>query len=251
MIRATRIVVAIASMMVALACGSAPPGVDSTPVPSATPAPSALPLPTATPTVTPPPTATPAPTATATATPLPTATPTPIPPIEVSGSGQTVTDPLTLPGTISRITLTHTGRRNFIVTAYRADGTSDLLVNKIGAYTGVRPIVADAPVYFEIAADGEWTIRIEAIGGEPGATALAGSGDYVSGLFDSPGAGPHPYALTHTGERNFIVQLYCAGGSDLIENTIGAVDGAVVAQFGRSPCFWEIQADGDWTLAPK
>lgn len=207
---------------------------------SATSVPTPVPMPI--------PTETPAPTDVP--TPIP-ATATPVPPVELSGSGQTVTDPVTLPGAISRVFLTHTGKRNFIVTAYHADGTKDLLANKIGAYEGVRSIASTQTVYFEIKADGKWTLTIEALGSEAEAASLTGSGDYASGLFMPPRTGPVPYTFTHTGERNFIVQLYCAGGNDVVQNEIGAVDGSAIVNYTQGPCFWEVQADGKWSLSPK
>lgn len=219
--------------------------------PTALPESTAGPTETAAPTVTPAPTSTPAPSATP--TPIPP-TPTPIPPVELAGTGQTVTDPFTPPGAINRIILTHQGGSNFIVTLYTASGGDELIANTIGDYQGIRPMLASdgTDYYFEVDADGPWTIRVEAISGEPDAAAgLEGSGDYVSGVFAPEKAGAVPYNVSHQGDSNFIVQLYCAGGQDMVQNEIGAVSGSVVVQFADGPCFWDVQADGDWTLRPK
>lgn len=216
--------------------GGAPPATAAPAGPTAPPAPTETPAPTATPA----PTETPAPTA------------TPAPPVELSGSGQTVTDPITPPASVSRLVLTHSGRRNFIVNVYLADGKEDLLVNTIGAYEGSRPLFTRDPVYFEIDADGPWSLRIEAIDAEPGAaTQLIGAGDYVSGLFAPERAGATPWEVQHTGQRNFIVYLHCASGSDLVQNEVGAASGSTVVRFGTAPCLWEIQADGAWSLAQR
>lgn len=217
----------------------APAGAATT-APEATEAPPA----TAGPTNTPAPTATPSP--------IP-ATATPVPPIIIEGNGQTVTDPFTPPSTINRVFLTHQGRANFIVHVFKADGSEDNLVNEIGAYDGVRPLIGAAGAYyFEVNADGPWTIRVEAITQELDAAAgLEGSGDYVSGVFTPAHDGPTPYTVSHDGQANFIVHLYCAGGEDSVQNEIGKVSGSVVARFAEGPCFWDVRADGAWSLMPK
>lgn len=215
----------------------------------------AAPEPTSAPTVPPPPTATPGPTNTPepSATPEPTATPTPLPePIVLKGAGKAVTDPFILPASINRVTLTHKGSRNFIVQSYGAGDKQDYLVNTIGAYNGIRPMIGEGEWYLEVNADGAWEIAIEPVGGEAGAAqGIEGSGDYVSGLFEPTKEGAVPYNIKHTGKRNFIVQIHCAGGRDVAANEIGAVEGSVVVRFGRGPCLWEVQADGDWSVKPK
>ena len=142
---------------------------------------------------------------------------------------------------------THNGSRNFIVKTY-AGNTQDLLINTIGGYQGARPLTGSQPVTFDIDADGAWTIHIEAINRSPSA-AFAGRGDNVSGLFEPPGRGA--WEITHNGRRNFIVKAHCAGGTDLVQNEIGPVNGSKVVTFDRGPCFWEVEADGEWSLRPR
>lgn len=222
----------------------------ATAAPASTEAPTPLPAPTATPelTNTPKPTATPAPTEPPTNTPEPTATPAPI---VFEGSGQTVTDPFTPPSGIYRVSLTHDGSRNFIVHAF-IGGDEDSLVNVIGGYQGSRPLIGGKETYFEVRADGNWSIRLEPLGRDDAvAGGFSGTGDAVSELFTPAKQGAVPYNLTHTGERNFIVHLYCADGQDSVQNAIGPVSGSVVARFEGDPCFWEVRADGDWSLKPK
>lgn len=206
---------------------------------------------TAGPTETPAPTATPEPTDTPeppTATPEPTLAPEPI---VIEGSGQTVTDPITLSEGVYRVTFTHDGRRNFIVQAYVGDDT-DFLVNTIGNYEGSRPLIGGNELFFEVNADGAWSIRVEPIAfDEAVASGAEGTGDQVTGLFTPAKEGAVPYAFTHSGKRNFIVQLHCAGGSDFAQNVIGAADNEAVVRFRDAPCFWEVQADGDWAIRPK
>lgn len=207
--------------------------------------------PPAGPTSTPEPTATSAPTATPepTATPAPTATP--VPPIELSGTGQFVTDPLALPSAVNLVTLTHQGRRNFIVKMYATGDTGgeELLVNTIGDYRGIRPVFAPA-AFFEIDADGPWTLRIEAIGAaQDVALGAVEVGDWASGVFMPERSGPTRVAVKHDGQRNFVVRLHCASGTELVQNEIGPVDGSTVVRFGEGPCLWEVQADGVWMVA--
>lgn len=206
------------------------------------------------PTNTPEPTATPEPTDTPDPTEAPTATPEPTPapePVVIEGSGQTVTDPFTPPSGVYRVTFTHNGRRNFIVQAY-AGNDSDILVNTIGPYQGSRPLIGGSEVYFEVNADGAWSIRVEPIAfDEAVAQGTEGTGDHVTGLFTPAKEGAVPYTFTHTGERNFIVQLHCAGGSDSAQNEIGPADNEAVVRFREAPCFWEVRANGDWSIRPK
>jgi hypothetical protein len=168
-------------------------------------------------------------------------------PVTVEGFGQTATDPLTPPCSICRAVFTHSGSANFIVTAFQA-GEETLLVNEIGAYSGARPIFGTEPVTFDIDADGAWSLRIEPIA-LSGSAPFSGAGDAVSDLFDPPDDGP--WELTHDGEANFIVQLHCGGGSDLVQNEIGPISGSSVVGFEDGPCLWEVEADGNWSLAPR
>ena len=148
---------------------------------------------------------------------------------------------------MSVATLTHDGQGNFIVEVF-VGGNATLLVNKIGQYRGQRPLAGGEPVTFDIQADGAWTIRSEPIG-LGSSPSFQGYGDAVSALFTPPVAGP--WTISHGGTGNFIVELHCAGGSSLVQNEIGAVQGSRVIQFGRGPCFWEVQADGNWSLNPR
>lgn len=198
---------------------------------------------TAAPTNTPkPPTNTPIPTE------PPTNTPTNTPaPVVLTGSGQTATQSITPPSVVSAVSLTHSGSANFIVYAYQGSEKT-LLVNKIGTYNGTRPLFGDDPVEFDIQADGPWTITVTAMddGAQP---TFSGKGDAVSAVFDPPGQGA--WEISHDGQANFIVKLHCAGGSNLIQNVIGPVSGSQIVNFPQGPCFWEVQADGNWDMKPR
>ncbi len=198
-------------------------------------------------TATPRPTETPRPTA----TPLPTATPTPSP-ISLSGRGQTATDPIALSAGVWVATFTHTGTRNFIVKTFTASGSEDLLINKIGAYSGSRPLTGSASYTLDIQADGAWTVVIAPISAAA-TNGLTGTGDSVSGLFTAA-PGPKTVRFNHTGTRNFVVSLQCDGGRVLAQNVIGALSNATrVVNFPARTtlCYWEVEADGQWEVTPQ
>lgn len=168
-------------------------------------------------------------------------------PVRLQGVGQTATKAVTPPGSVSMVTLTHTGRSNFIVHAFH--GTQDdSMVNEIGNYSGARPLIGTDPVVFDVRADGTWTISIDPIGLASG-VAFSGKGDAVSGLFDPPATGA--WEIAHDGKSNFIVHAVCAGGQVSVQNEIGRISGSRVIQFQNGPCFWEVRADGNWSLKPR
>lgn len=210
------------------------------PAPTEAPAPTAAPLPTAPPA----PTAIPP-----TAAPPPTLAPTAVPPQLLQGSGKKV-QPVVI-ASLSRLTLTHDGKRNFAVVAYPADGSSqELLVNTIGSYEGVRWLPPGS-YNLEITADGGWTIGIAEFTREDTvAVGLLGKGDYVSGVFVPLGTNV-AYTYTHDGKRNFAVILYCSDGQDLVANEIGPTQGEAIAQARGDACFWDVSADGNWSIAKK
>lgn len=168
-------------------------------------------------------------------------------PVVITGRGQTATNAVTLPSPATVVTFTHNGSRNFIVKAF-AGSSEQLLVNVIGGYRGQRPVFSNGPITFDIQADGDWTLRAEAIQAG-GSAPFSGSGDAVSALFTPPASGP--WEISHGGSRNFIVRLHCLSGTRLVQNQIGRVQSSGVVQFGQGPCLWEVQADGEWSLRPR
>lgn len=228
-----------AAQQVAAAQPTSAPQATEAPKPTNMPAPTKTPAPTNTPKPTAPPTATPSPTP-------------PPEPVKLSGTGKVVTDKFTPPSGVNRVTFDHQGQSNFIVHVFAANGDEDFLVNTIGDYHGQVLLFASDPVYFEVNADGPWTAVVEPVlRTDTPADQLAGHGDTVSDAFDPAQRGPVPYVLSHNGESNFIVHLYCVGGTDSVANEIGAFDGQVVVRFSDGPCIWEVKADGDWSIKPK
>ena len=72
----------------------------------------------------------------------------------VSGHGDDVLDYTGGPATDK---VTNTGSTNFVVTEYPSGGSENLLVNAIGAYSGVQPLQA-GPEIIAIMSDGNWSI---------------------------------------------------------------------------------------------
>ena len=194
----------------------------------------------------------------------PAAGPTPVPEppliravpgrgIQVDGHGTTQTDEVTpqyggggLSIGIEEVTLSHDGKSTFIVTAVQGNQT-EVLTSAIGAYNGQRPLVVEGPLSFQVTADGSWSLLLQRIpnGGEP---TFSGSGDAVSAYFSPPP--PTNWNVSHGGATAFFVYAHCLGGSILVEDASGAVSETKSVEFPRGPCFWEVRADGAWSLQP-
>jgi hypothetical protein len=196
-------------------------------------------------------------------TPGPTGpTPVPIPPevrvlpgrgISIEGRGTSETDEITpeysggLGLGIEVVTLTHDGKSTFIVTALQGS-QSEVVTQAIGAYNGQRPLVVQGPVSFQVTADGAWTLRVQPMssGGTP---SFNGDGDRVSAYFAPPR--PATWAISHDGRTNFFVYAHCVGGSIVVEDRNGAFQDTPQVEFPRGPCFWEVRADGTWSIKPQ
>jgi hypothetical protein len=148
---------------------------------------------------------------------------------------------------IDVITITHDGRSTFIVTAAQGKQT-ETVTSAIGAYRGQRPLVVQGPISFKVTADGAWTLKIQPMssGGSP---AFSGSGDAVSAYFTPPQAAA--WDVAHDGQTNFYVHAHCMGGSLVVVDRSGAIQDTPQVDFPRGPCFWEVRADGAWSLKPS
>jgi hypothetical protein len=188
-------------------------------------------------------------------------TPVPIPPeirelpgrgVAIEGKGSAESNEVTpqynggLQLGIDVVTLSHDGQSTFIVTAVQGERTESI-VRAIGAYRGQRPLVVQGPVSFQVTADGAWSLRIQPMssGGSPSFT---GTGDAVSAYFAPPK--PAPWAVAHDGQTGFFVYAHCLGGSIVVEDRSGAFQDSPQVEFPRGPCFWEVRADGTWSLKP-
>jgi hypothetical protein len=160
-----------------------------------------------------------------------------------------------MPSGMNRVVASHNGERNFQVRAIpTAGGREILLFNAIGAYQGTVPLLESGEYLFEINADGDWTLQIEAVPANPQPQmSLSGTGDFVSDLFTPDRTGAVPYRFTHDGQSNFQVTLHCEmQRADLLQNEIGPVDNEAIVSFPDSGlCLWDITADGNWTVQPR
>lgn len=176
--------------------------------------------------------------------------PPPVPEDQVfEGSGADVIAIDLDPDFAHTATITHNGSSNFAVWTIDANGSRlDLLVNEIGTYSGVRPIdFRDRPAAFQIEADGQWTVVVQALNKAPrwpdqssgtGSTVLVIAPDAVRGLTT--------VAITHSGESNFVVWAYGARNSDLLVNEIGSYSGKTILPTWTVAI--EIEADGAWAI---
>ena len=164
-----------------------------------------------------------------------------------TGSGDDVLSIVSVGDGIYRAHITNNGSRNFIVKVHDASGSTDLLVNDIGAYDGYVILLGSAPYSFEINSSGDWSIQLEKIE-TSSETTFSGKGDFVTNTFTSSSTTWH---ITHDGSRNFIVKSYSTDGRDLLVNTIGTYDGKVLFKIpSGSFGMFEINADGNWTIEP-
>ena len=171
--------------------------------------------------------------------------------VQVDGRGTTQTDDISpqyggggLAIGVDVVSLTHDGHSSFIVTAIQGAQTENV-TSAIGQYSGQRPLVVEGPLAFQVTADGAWSLTVRPIsnGGSP---PFSGSGDAVSAYFAPPGR--TSWNITHSGQTGFFVYAHCLGGSIVVEDKTGAVNDSVDLQFPRGPCFWEVRADGAWSL---
>ena len=172
--------------------------------------------------------------------------------VSIQGHGTSQTDDITpqfdtgLTEGIDLVTLSHDGHSSFIVYAVEGDQT-ELLTSAIGAYTGQRPLVVQGPVSFQVTADGTWTVRVQPMA-QGGLPAFSGPGER-----SAPTTPPRPSrrgTVSHDGKSAFFVYAHCVGGSVVVEDRTGAVADTPQIPFSRGPCFWEVRADGAWTLTP-
>jgi hypothetical protein len=87
------------------------------------------------------------------------------------GTTDTVTEPFVVREGVLRVDAVYRGDGNFIVQVYGPANSSDLVFNEIGPYQGQRAIevgpsegftigVREGEVFFEVIADGPWTITV-------------------------------------------------------------------------------------------
>lgn len=85
------------------------------------------------------------------------------PPVEASGEGHDVVGPVEIDETVT-IAGSHDGERNFIVQGYDEDASGrlagELVFNEVGEFEGETRADPRGIVWFDVEADGEWTLEI-------------------------------------------------------------------------------------------
>jgi hypothetical protein len=168
-----------------------------------------------------------------------------------SGTGDSVV-PVVLPDGDgpAAATITANGSSNFAVWSLDANmAQQDLLVNTIGAYTGIvgMDLKSNQPTKaLQIASNGPWTVSIHSLASLRAFTgnATTGTSDDVVIYRGAAGAA----AITNTGSSNFAVWTY-GNRSNLAVNEIGAYTGTVVWQKG--PLLVVVTSDGPWTITVR
>lgn len=170
-----------------------------------------------------------------------------------SGSGDKVVTGISLPEGNYSVTLTHDGKRNFIVYPYLDGEKMSYLSNEIGVCTITTVLnkgqkFSTDDLMIEVRADGNWTITIESIKTQDTIN-TSGFGTGVSGTFKGNGK-TTVATFTHDGKRNFIVYLRTLDGDySLATNEIGVYTGEKVIKLEKDKeYFWDVKADGNWTI---
>jgi hypothetical protein len=175
--------------------------------------------------------------------------------ITLKGKGDSVTKKQTLRNGYALLKITHTGSHNFAVYVHSTgEDINDLTINEIGNYSGTRLLEVDSSkkYYFEINADGDWSIKIT----QPttttvnAPTTLSGVGSQVKLI--NMNKGDHSAKIKHTGSHNFAVyfidQYSSLWSRDLVINEIGNYKGTVLLNASKNGLYYlEVEADGNWT----
>jgi hypothetical protein len=169
-------------------------------------------------------------------------------PIVLSGSGRASLPAIALPAPISVAHITHQGAGRFSVQSF-VGSSGDLLVNVVGAYDGVRPLLEGSPAQLTIDADGTWSVSITPIACCSPAGEFSGRGDAVSAQFNPPAR--QTFEFVNNGERAFVVYAHCLGTDQIVLDRRGKLSTSMTVQFGQGPCWWEVLADATWSIRLK
>ncbi|WP_459887085.1 polysaccharide deacetylase family protein [Halostagnicola bangensis] len=80
-------------------------------------------------------------------------------PVEESGTGSSFVGPLASEDDIS-LDVTHDGNREFLVDGYDSSGSREQIVNVVGEFNGSRSYSVGNATWFNVEADGDWTLEI-------------------------------------------------------------------------------------------
>ncbi len=179
--------------------------------------------------------------------------------INLSGSGQTATDPFDLESGLAVFRMSYQGEQNFIVRLLGESGTQSggvSLANEIGEFEGSEATQAKAGQHIlDVKASGPWTITVEQP--RPTSAPQAGSYAYNTGKtatdFFRLSKGLKRFTMTHQGEKNFTVWLLDKDGKwvngGLLANEIGPFDGSAAVQVPKDDIYLlQVEADGLWSV---
>lgn len=168
-----------------------------------------------------------------------------------SGTGQSVESGIDIQGGFTVIEATHDGRQNFQVSLVDDSEFDDLFINTIGEFGGESAKLVDSGEYLlDVTADGYWEVTIKqprAVTGKQLPLSHSGTGSEVIGPFEFEGT--HIASGSHSGERNYIVEVYPMKGefSELVFNEIGTFEGETT--FSHQGIGWiVIRSEGEWSL---
>lgn len=179
--------------------------------------------------------------------------------IEVRGSGQKVSDPVTLKQGLAVFRSVHTGANGYfgVELVDMSGKTLSLLANEIGPadeWEGTR-IPSDGQYLLKVKADGNWTITITQPKGTysppPATQEFKGHGSFVTPLFALKSGAVRIKASHTAGEGYFGVTLLDQQGRyvALIANQIGPANIDTIENISADGVFLlTIKADGDWVV---
>lgn len=157
-------------------------------------------------------------------------------------------------GGLTVISLTHEGRRNFVVTFGQGEDMQ-LLVNQIGNFEGSKAVGLPVGDYtLDIATQGEWTVEIDqSVPTEANAPPKKLEGDGVEASdFFALAVGPARFRLTHEGDGFFAPQLIKASDGTvitLLANELGRFTGEKTVEIHEAGIYLvDVTAVGRWTI---
>jgi hypothetical protein len=181
-------------------------------------------------------------------------------PVSLHGTGPITTGAITLPASVSVVALSYAGSGKFAVDVlterWYGNSQQSLLVH-LGPYKGRRLLKVGSPIRLNIQSDGgQWTVAIAAISCCGNPLDASGVGDEVTDQFRPRDSFPTNWEFVHEGIGKFIVRLHFANGaSRTVASSLGPYRGQAIVTFGEAvivveggPCFWEVQADGNWSI---
>ncbi|MFC7230715.1 hypothetical protein ACFQMM_03615 [Saliphagus sp. GCM10025308] len=176
----------------------------------------------------------------------------------LSGSGQTVTDTITLGGAFTAFDYEHDGGSNFQVEIINEETgeTEEYLVNEIGAVDGVTGVgLPDGSYRLDVNADGDWEITVAQPFPEDSEihslpAEASGEGNDVVGPIELEGN--TVVSGKHSGESNFIVEVVDEDATsfldgEIIFNEIGEFEGETHVSY-EGVVWVVVEADGNWEL---